>query len=105
MEKQSIKNRIEDKIAEIEAFIEDIYNLIPANIDIEDYKKDLTTKAVCERYFEKIIDLAAEFDNLIKTDLCVIGDSFWQNENTLFITEDSNFGVNQKFFKISFVEK
>lgn len=55
--------------------------------------------------FEKIIDLAAEFYNLIKTDLCVIGDSFWQNENTLFIIEDSNFGVNQKYFKINLVEK
>lgn len=57
------------------------------------------------RDFEKIIDLTDEFSNLIRTDLCLIGDSFWQNENTLLIIEDSNFGVNQKYFKISLVEK
>jgi len=56
MEKQSIKERINDKILEIEQFREQLFEMIPENIELEDYKRDLKTKAICERYSEKIIE-------------------------------------------------
>ncbi len=56
MEKQSIKKRIDDKISEIERFIEEFAEFIPQGLELENYKKDLKTKAICERYAEKIIE-------------------------------------------------
>ena len=55
--------------------------------------------------YVKIIQLDEEFEKLTKIWLCIIGDSFWADEKTLFLTEDSNFGVNTKFFKVKIVEK
>lgn len=55
--------------------------------------------------YVKVIQLDEEFEKLTKIWLCVIGDSFWADEKTLFLTEDSNFGVNTKFFKVKIVEK
>lgn len=55
--------------------------------------------------YVKVIQLDKEFEKLTKIWLCVIGDSFWADEKTLFLTEDSNFGVNTKFFKVKIVEK
>lgn len=56
MEKRSIKERINDKIEQIEDFKKELYEMIPNNITLEEYKLDLKTKAACERYFEKIIE-------------------------------------------------
>ncbi|OAH69308.1 hypothetical protein AXA65_14810 [Chryseobacterium sp. FP211-J200] len=55
--------------------------------------------------YVKVIQLDEEFEKLTKIWLCIIGDSFWADEKTLFLTEDSNFGVNTKFFKVKIVEK
>jgi uncharacterized protein YutE (UPF0331/DUF86 family) len=51
-----MKERINDKIKDIEKYLEELYNLIPQNLELEEYKKDLIIKAACERYFEKIIE-------------------------------------------------
>lgn len=60
MEKQSIKNRIKEKIQQIEMFLEELSEMKPNNF--EEYEKDIKSKAICERYCEKIpealVDLA-----------------------------------------------
>jgi uncharacterized protein YutE (UPF0331/DUF86 family) len=64
-------NRIKDKIAKIEQFIEELEEIIIA--DLEDYKSDFKVRGLYERYFEKIIeaiiDLAFMFikENRFKT--------------------------------------
>jgi uncharacterized protein YutE (UPF0331/DUF86 family) len=54
MEKQSIKDRIEDKILQINKFLEELYEIVP--YDFEEYKRDFKSRAACERYFEKIVE-------------------------------------------------
>lgn len=56
MAEKSIRERIDKKIKEIERFIFELYESIPQNLDLEDYKRDIKTKAICERYCEKIIE-------------------------------------------------
>jgi len=65
MENQSIKKRIIEKIEELREFISQLYEFIPSNMDLEDYKQDLKTKAVCERYCEKIIEAAEDLSFLM----------------------------------------
>ncbi len=48
------ENRIEDKILEIEKYLEELIPNLPA--ELEEYKKDFKIKAICERYFEKIVE-------------------------------------------------
>lgn len=48
-----MKERIKDKIAEIEEFLEFLIIRIPQTL--EEYKVNLEKKAICERYTEKII--------------------------------------------------
>ena len=68
MEKEKLKIRIEQKIEQIEEYLEFLLSKVPN--EIEKYKKDLTAKAVCERYAEKIIqsviDLAFYVINIKK---------------------------------------
>ncbi|MEK6935500.1 MAG: DUF86 domain-containing protein [Nanoarchaeota archaeon] len=47
-------SRIDDKINEIEDYLEKLLEIVPSNV--EDYKKDHKTIAACERYFERIIE-------------------------------------------------
>lgn len=60
MEKQYIKKRIEEKIEQIEQFVQELSEFKAENF--EEYKNNLKTKAACERYGEKIpeafVDLA-----------------------------------------------
>ncbi len=65
MEKRSIKERIQDKIEQIEKFKEELYEMIPQNMNLEEYIIDLKTKAICERYFEKIIEGVVDLAFLI----------------------------------------
>jgi len=44
----------EDKLNEIENYLEELESILPLNI--EAYKKDIEKRAACERYFEKIIE-------------------------------------------------
>ncbi len=51
---EELMNRIDDQIEELEGYLEEFQNIeVP---DIEEYKKNFEIKAVCERYFEKIIE-------------------------------------------------
>ncbi len=65
MEKQSIKERINEKINEIEKFREELFKFVPREIEIEEYKQDLETKAICERYLEKIIEAVEDLAFLV----------------------------------------
>ncbi len=55
-----MKNRISDKIKEIEKYLGELSSIRPKSLNY--YIKDIKTRAACERYFEKIseavIDLA-----------------------------------------------
>ena len=57
------KNRIEEKIFEIETYLENIIDFRPQTLD--EYKNDLKTKAACERVFEKIIESCIDLAFLI----------------------------------------
>ncbi|MEK6824063.1 MAG: DUF86 domain-containing protein [Nanoarchaeota archaeon] len=46
-------NRINEKIEEIEKYLQELSEIIPLNFD--EYKDDFKTSAACERYSEKII--------------------------------------------------
>jgi len=65
MEKQSIKERIDGKISEIEKFTEELSEFMPHGMELEEYKQDLKTKAVCERYAEKIIEAIEDLAFLV----------------------------------------
>lgn len=58
-----MKERIKDKIAEIEEFLEFLTARIPENL--EEYKTNLEKKAICERYIEKIIEAIVDLAFLI----------------------------------------
>ena len=48
-----MKSRLEEKIEELEKYLEEFETIeIP---EIEEYKKNIKIKAICERYFEKIV--------------------------------------------------
>ncbi|MFH1315936.1 MAG: DUF86 domain-containing protein [Candidatus Woesearchaeota archaeon] len=46
--------RIKEKIDEINALINELDEIIPANV--KGYKNDNKTKAACERYFERVVE-------------------------------------------------
>ncbi|MEK6883607.1 MAG: DUF86 domain-containing protein [Nanoarchaeota archaeon] len=58
-----MKERINEKIEEIEEYISHIIDFTPEKL--EDYKKDLKTKAACEHYFEKTIEACEDLAFLI----------------------------------------
>ncbi len=45
--------RIDDKIVEIENYLEELYKIFPDNF--EEYKQNMEKRLACERLFEKII--------------------------------------------------
>jgi uncharacterized protein YutE (UPF0331/DUF86 family) len=55
--------RIQDKTKEIEQYVNELSEIIPSNF--VDYKKDIKTKAACERYFEKIIEAVVDLAFLV----------------------------------------
>jgi len=58
-----MNERINDKIVEIEEFLDFLSKRIPKTL--EEYKKDLEKKAFCERYAEKIIEAVVDLAFLI----------------------------------------
>lgn len=58
-----MKNRIKDKISEIEEYLTELYEIVPENLEV--YKEDFKAKAACERYFEKIIEGVVDLAFLI----------------------------------------
>src|SRR3989344_5534752 len=55
--------RIQDKIGEIEKYLEELSEIQPENF--ENYNNDFKTKAACERYFEKIIESIVDLAFLV----------------------------------------
>lgn len=55
--------RIKDKIGEIENYLSELETLFP--IDFKIYKKDFKIRAICERYFEKIIESVIDLAFLV----------------------------------------
>jgi len=60
------ENRVEDKILEIEKYLEELIPNLPT--ELEEYKKDFKIKAVCERYFEKIVEAMVDLAFIIIKD-------------------------------------
>ena len=58
-----MNNRIDDKICEIEKYLDELEEIKPLNL--EDYIKDIKTKAACERYFEKIVEACVDLASLV----------------------------------------
>ena len=57
-----MSKRIEDKIKEIKAYLEQLFKIKPNTF--KEYKKDFKTKAACERYFEKIAEAVVDLATL-----------------------------------------
>jgi uncharacterized protein YutE (UPF0331/DUF86 family) len=51
-------DRKKDKVIEIEKFISELESVLPTSL--EDYKQDFKIRAICERYFEKIVESVAD---------------------------------------------
>jgi len=49
-----MNERINDKLIEIEKYLEELSEIMPNNF--EEYQRNFEKKAACERYFEKIIE-------------------------------------------------
>lgn len=58
-----MKDRIIDKIKEIEKYLIELEDFTPENID--EYQADHIKRAACERYFEKIIEACVDLASLI----------------------------------------
>ena len=58
-----MSERIRDKIKQFEEFKDYLYDIFP--LEFEEYEKDLTIKAACERYIEKIIEGCVDISFLI----------------------------------------
>jgi uncharacterized protein YutE (UPF0331/DUF86 family) len=56
-------NRFNDKIIELEDFLEELENSLPE--DFEQYKTDYKLRAIGERYFEKIIKAVIDLSFMI----------------------------------------
>ena len=52
------ENRIEDKIEEIEKYLEEFLEI--NSLTFEEYLNDFKIRAACERYFEKIIEAVVD---------------------------------------------
>ena len=53
-----MEDRVADKINEIEIFLEELNSSLPLNF--EEYEKDFKIRAICERYFEKIVEAVVD---------------------------------------------
>ncbi|MCT4583093.1 MAG: hypothetical protein N4A35_16905 [Flavobacteriales bacterium] len=58
-----------------------------------------------DKSFKKVVLLGEAFEKTTNRSLCVIGDAFWINDHVLYLAEDSNFGVDIKYFKIEMIKK
>lgn len=56
-------NRINDKVGEIEKYVQELSEIIPANF--EEYEHDFKIHAACERYFERIIEAIVDLAFLV----------------------------------------
>jgi len=58
-----MEERINDKIKEVEELLSDLEDIRTDNLD--EYIKDIKTRAACERYFEKVIEAVIDLSFLI----------------------------------------
>ncbi|MEK6844909.1 MAG: DUF86 domain-containing protein [Nanoarchaeota archaeon] len=58
-----MNSRVQEKIYEIEQFLEELESSLPE--DFEEYKTDYKLRAIGERYFEKIIESVVDLAFLI----------------------------------------
>jgi len=58
-----MKERIKDKIAELQQYLEELENITPINF--EEYLEDYKSRAACERYAEKIIETVIDIGFMI----------------------------------------
>jgi uncharacterized protein YutE (UPF0331/DUF86 family) len=58
-----MNTRITDKIEEIEKYLNELKSIVPENI--EEYERDIKSKAACERYFDKIMEATTDLAFLI----------------------------------------
>ena len=63
MEKEKIKGRINQKIEQLNNYLEFLSSRVPSNL--EEYKNNLDKKAICERYAQKIIESTIDLAFLI----------------------------------------
>ena len=56
-------NRINDKIDEINEYLDELAEIVPANL--QEYKSSNLTRAACERYAEKIIEAVTDLAFLV----------------------------------------
>lgn len=54
MEELSIEDRLDLKIKDLKEYLSFLINNFPDKL--EDYEKDEAAKAICERYFEKVVE-------------------------------------------------
>jgi len=59
----SIKDRLNLKLKDLKEYLEFLANKIPT--ELKDYEEDKIIKAVCERYFEKIIEATIDIGFLM----------------------------------------
>ena len=55
--------RIEDKINEINGFLEELKSIVPTRLD--EYNSSIEKKAACERYVEKIVEAVTDLAFLV----------------------------------------
>jgi len=58
-----MKERIKDKIKEIEQYLEELEEIIPESL--EEYSQNFKTKAACERYIEVIVEAVVDLAFLL----------------------------------------
>ena len=58
-----MKSRIEDKIKEINLYLDQFSGIIP--ISFSEYANNLVIKAACERYFEKIVEAVVDLSFMV----------------------------------------
>ena len=63
MEKRSIKEIINDKIEQIQQFLSELPDIVPNSL--EEYISNISVKAACERYAEKIIQALIDLAFLV----------------------------------------
>lgn len=61
------KIKIDDKIREIEKYLEELTSIIPRSF--REYKEDFAKKAACERYLERIVEAVTDLAFLIIKEL------------------------------------
>jgi len=61
--KKEEMDRINDKIEQIQKYLEELETTFP--ISFEEYLNDFKIRAICERYFEKIVESVIDLSFLI----------------------------------------